>query len=243
MLTTKGYFHSQETFGTVDGPGMRYVLFLSGCQLQCSFCHNPDTWIRGNKTITVDEVIADYEQYRTFYEASGGGITVSGGEPLLQADFVRELFRACRERNIHTTLDTSGYVPLENVNKVLPYTDLVLFCVKAMDNGKHRSITAGFNNQVIDNLTYIANQVKVIVRYVIIPNVNDAQQDIDALGSFVNNLAADVAIELLPYHCLGKSKWQRLGKEYKLENVLPATNVELDQAKKWLSRQNVACFY
>ncbi len=243
MLNTKGYYHSQETFGTVDGPGMRYVLFLSGCQLQCSFCHNPDTWVKGTKTISVEEVIADYEKYRIFYEAAGGGITVSGGEPLLQADFVRDLFKACRERNIHTTLDTSGYVPLENVKKVLEYTDLVLFCVKVMDNGKHRKITAGSNEQVIGNLRYIANHGKVIIRYVVIPNVNDTKQDIEALAEYINNFPKAITVELLPYHCLGKSKWQQLGKEYKLKNVLPATNVELERAKKWLLRQNVACFY
>lgn len=236
----QAYYHSIETFGTVDGPGIRYVLFMAGCRLGCRFCHNPDTWVSGDKTISVAEILADYEQYRCFYQASGGGITVSGGEPLLQAGFVAALFAACRERAIPTVLDTSGYAGLSDLELVLPHTDMALFSVKAVDPAKHRFLTCGDNAGIIANLRYAAVKTQVVVRYVVIPGVNDTRKDILALGRLVLSLASEVPVELLAYHTLGREKWRKLGLRYDLEAVGEAAQSDLEQVKDILTSIRVA---
>jgi pyruvate formate lyase activating enzyme len=230
----KAYYHSIETFGTVDGPGIRYVLFLAGCNLGCVFCHNPDTWPRGEKTITVAQVLKDLSMYRSFYELSGGGITVSGGEPLLQAEFVAELFRACKAERIHTVLDTSGYTSQQNIALVVPYVDQVLFCLKAVNPAVHQQLTVAGNDDIIANLRYVATVATVIVRYVIIPGINDFPSDIVALASLLSTLPKPVKVELLPYHTLGRHKWESLGLQYNLSAVPDAKPDDIHNAKKIL---------
>jgi len=237
------YYHSVETFGTVDGRGIRYVLFLAGCTLGCAFCHNPDTWSRGDKTITVAEVLTDFAKYRPFYEASGGGITVSGGEPLLQAEFVAELFKACREQGIHTTLDTSGYASRQSLALVAPYTDEALFCVKAIDPLKHKELTAADNTLILDNLSYLAQVVPLTLRYVIIPGVNNSEADILALADLVKTLPQAVAVELLAYHTLGREKWAKLGLAYRFDGIPDATEDDIAGAKRQLESQGIAVLY
>lgn len=231
----KGYYHSIEPFGTVDGPGIRYVLFLAGCALSCDFCHNPDTWERGNKTITVEEVLADLEKYRSFYDASGGGITVSGGEPLLQPEFVAALFQACTERGIHTTLDTAGYCPAANVAQVLPYTKLVLFGLKAVDPLVHERLTRVQPTEIISNLRSVCASVPVVVRYVVIPGVNNRRTDWEALKLLVQSLPGKVTVDLLPYHLQGKIKWECLGKEYPLPDIAAADAKDVAEGKQILT--------
>lgn len=236
----KGYYHSIETFGTVDGPGIRYVLFLSGCQLRCSFCHNPDTWEQGSQLITVAEVLADVERYRNFYDKSGGGITVSGGEPLLQAEFVAELFRNCQERGIHTLLDTSGCAQLENLQLVLSYTDQIQFSIKAVDVVKHQQLTAMGNEEILVNLRYVAEQkIFLVIRYVVIPEVNDSMADLQKLADLVNNLLGKASVELLGYHTMGLEKWRQLGWKYRLEHIHAATEQDLAIAKIILNQHGV----
>lgn len=229
----QAYYHSIEEFGTVDGQGIRFVLFLAGCNLGCSFCHNPDTWARGSKQISIEQVLERYSEYQDFYQASGGGITVSGGEPLQQAEFVAALFKACQERDIHTTLDTSGHAPNLALMQVLPYTNEVLFCLKASCESKYRLLTNAGVQDILKNLEYIAARTACTVRYVVIPGVNDQPEDICALKSILNKLPT-ARLELLAYHNLGMSKWQQLGWEYKLKEVRPAIAEDLARVKRLL---------
>lgn len=239
----EGYIHSVETFGTVDGPGIRYVLFLSGCNLQCIFCHNPDTWTRGNKTMTVEEVLADYERYRVFYDQSGGGITLSGGEPLLQAEFVAELFKCCRQRKIHTIVDSAGYCPQKNVKIVLPYVDKVLFCLKTAVPSKHHYLTGQDLQPVLENLKLLSASVPVIIRYVVIPGVNDLPEDVTAVSQILLSLPQIPPVELLPYHCLGIKKWDMLGKPYKLAGVRPAAQEDVVNFGTRLEQRGLEVLY
>ena len=236
----QGYYHSVETFGTVDGKGIRYVLFLSGCSLGCRFCHNPDTWERGSQTITVSEVLADYRRYRPYYEASGGGITVSGGEPLLQAEFVADLFAACRAEGIHTTLDTSGFAPMAALAKVLPYTDAVLFGLKAAKEETHRLLTNAGSDSIQENLAYVAAApVELTARYILIPGVNDGKEELSALAELLGSLPRPVALDLLPYHNLGAAKWERLGWPYSLTGIRPATDEDVEKVRRFLEGEGL----
>jgi len=219
----EGYYHSIEHFGTVDGQGIRYVLFLSGCQLRCRFCHNPDTWPQGDQMINTAEVLADILRYRNFYDASGGGVTLSGGEPVLQSQFILELLATCRAHSIHTTIDTAGYYDQENMTVILPYTDAALFSIKVVSPTKHRWLTAFDNAQIISNLNYITHHIPVTVRYVVIPGITDLQEDIQALISLIHSLPKPVPVELLAYHTYGRQKWQALQMSYPLDHIPEAT--------------------
>ena len=235
----QGYYHSIEHFGTVDGIGIRYVLFLSGCQLRCRFCHNPDTWLQGNQTITTEKVLADILRYRHFYDPSGGGITLSGGEPLLQPEFVAELLAACRSHGIHTTIDTAGYYDQQNMVTVLPYTDAALFSIKAVDPQKHQWL-AGFDNQkILENLHYMVERIPVTLRYVVIPGITDSAEDIQSLMDLIHSLPKPVPVELLAYHTYGRQKWQDLKMKYTLENIPEATPEDLILVAHALIEQNI----
>ncbi len=243
MTQQYGYYHSIETFGTVDGRGIRYVLFLAGCSLGCKFCHNPDTWVRGEKTITVDAVMTDIKKYRRYYEASGGGITLSGGEPLMQPDFVAEIFKRCREKRVHTTLDTAGNYPAEHLDRVLPYTDAVLFSIKAVDPVKHRWLTGADNTRILANLRKVSTVLPVAVRYVVIPGITNGQEDIDALAGLVQSLPGEAAVELLPYHTFGRKKWAELGRTYLLEGVPDATVQDVARVQAMLKERDIDVLY
>lgn len=238
-----GYYHSKETFGTVDGKGIRYVLFLAGCSLGCAFCHNPDSWVRGDKKITVEEVMVDLEQYRSFYESSGGGITVSGGEPLLQPEFVAELFKACHEAKIHTTVDTAGFYQQEVLDAVLKYTDHVLFSLKAVDAEVHQYLTKADNAQILKNLAYIAARKPISLRYVVVPGINDTEKEISALAALLKKIGGEVKVELLGYHTMGVYKWQELGMDYKLADVKPASKADVQRVRVQLENAGIAMQY
>jgi len=235
----QGYYHSIEHFGTVDGQGIRYVLFLSGCQLRCRFCHNPDTWQQGSQLISTEQVLADILHYRHFYDGSGGGITVSGGEPLLQSQFVAELFAACQNHNIHTTIDTAGYYDQENITAVLPYTKAVLFSIKAVDPQKHRQLAGFDNHQILSNLHYFTQHIPVTLRYVVIPGITTSDEDIQALAGLVHSLPAPVPVELLPYHSLGRQKWQALQMNYTLAHVPDATLQDVTLVANLLKKKGI----
>jgi len=235
----EGYYHSIERFGTMDGTGIRYVLFLSGCQLRCRFCHNPDTWLPGNQTISTVQVLADILRYRHFYDASGGGLTLSGGEPLLQSQFATELLSACHTHAIHTTIDTGGYYDQQNITAILPYTDAALFSIKAVDPQKHRWL-AGFDNaQIISNLNYMTQHLTVTLRYVVIPGVTNSAEDIQALVNLIHSLPRPVNVELLPYHTYGRQKWQALQMNYTLDHIPEATPSDVEIVAECLMAQDI----
>ncbi|MGM0442622.1 MAG: pyruvate formate-lyase-activating protein [Fibrobacterota bacterium] len=216
-------YHSLETMGTLDGPGLRTVLFLQGCHMRCLYCHNRDMWdMSGGRESTVEEIVQELKKYRVFYDTSGGGLTLSGGDPLCQAGAVRELFAACREAGIHTALDTSGCLPLnDSVRAVLAETDLVLLDIKQMDAKKHKALTGHDNHLTLDFARYLSrNRVPFWVRYVIVPGWSDSPRDAVALGRFCAGLDNPPdRMDLLAYHPLGEHKWQELGYSYPLKGV------------------------
>lgn len=223
----KGNIHSIETMGLVDGPGIRVVVFFQGCALRCTFCHNPDTWaISGGESITPVELVDKIERYKTYFKNSGGGVTFSGGEPLLQPDFLIEVLKLCRERGIHTTIDTAG-VGAGRYEEILRYVDLILFDVKHYNPKEYSEITG---REVRESLKFleIAQEmnVKMWIRHVVMPGVTDTVEDMQNLADFIKELKNVEKIELLPYHLLGTNKYEILNMEYKLEGM-PA----MDKAK------------
>ncbi|WP_373801723.1 pyruvate formate-lyase-activating protein [Bacteroides heparinolyticus] len=233
----KGRIHSLETMGTVDGPGMRMVLFLQGCPLRCAYCHNPDTWSadRGD-WISVEEVWDKFQRNMSFYE--GGGITVSGGEALLQVPFLIELFRFFKERNIHTCLDTSGicFNPfdedmLAQYRELLAVTSLVILDIKEIDDEKHRWLTGKSNASVLAFAKFLNKQKTPFwVRHVLVPGITDNLSGLYKLGLFLGPLDQLKAVDCLPYHVMGIPKYEELGLSYRLKNIPAATKEEAKAA-------------
>jgi pyruvate formate lyase activating enzyme len=231
----KGRIHSMETFGTVDGPGIRFVLFMQGCALQCRFCHNPDTWDTATgRQVTVDEILQEIEPYLPYYRGSGGGITVTGGEPTLQAPFVAQLFKACKERfGLHTALDSSGFCDTTNASELIDYTDLVLLDLKQINKEKHEWLTTQPNDQILTFAKWLSERNKPAwIRHVLIPGITDQPEDLIALGEFMGQLANVEKFELLPYHRMGVYKWQQLGRVYELEGVPAPSDREVERARQ-----------
>ncbi|NWN98429.1 MAG: pyruvate formate lyase-activating protein [Bacillus sp. (in: Bacteria)] len=238
-----GRIHSVESFGAVDGPGLRYVVFTQGCLLRCQYCHNADTWKIGNgKEMTVQEIMDDVLSYLPFFEASGGGITVSGGEPLLQMDFLIELFKECKKHGIHTTIDSSGGPfnrrPnfMEKLDELSQYTDLILLDLKHIDSEKHKFITGMTNEHILDFAQYLSKKnIPVWIRHVLVPTLSDFDEDLLRLADFIKTLNNVEKIEVLPYHKLGVYKWESLGLEYKLKDVEPPSQERVENAKRILN--------
>ena len=231
---SKGRIHSIETMGTVDGPGIRYVVFTQGCPLRCVFCHNRDAWDpRGGREITVDELIQDVKQYLPFYKSSGGGITATGGEPTLQSDFVRELFaRAKDELGLNTAMDTSGFVDIDKVEELLKVTDLVLLSIKHIDEIKHEEITGVSSRKIFAFMKYLREINKPVwIRYVVIPGLTDDREDVRRLAEFLTEFPNIQMVDILPYHTMGVYKWEAMGLEYPLKGV-PSPDVKsVDEIK------------
>lgn len=238
-----GNIHSIETCGTVDGPGIRYVVFTQGCLLRCQYCHNADTWNIGEgRDVSVDEIMQDVKSYIPFMKASGGGITISGGEPLLQLDFLLELLKKCKKAKIHTTIDTSGGCFhfersfLDKIDEVLKYTDLVLLDLKHFDSKKHIKLTGKPNEQIKNFALYLnEKKVPIWIRHVLVPGITDSHEDLKNLGSFIKSLDHVEKIEVLPYHRLGVYKWKALGLKYPLEEVESPSDESVKLAYKLLS--------
>lgn len=239
----KGRVHSVETYGTVDGPGIRYVLFMQGCLLRCQFCHNPDTWKMGDgKLMTVEEVVKDIESYLPFFKSSNGGVTVSGGEPLLHTKFLVELFKELKKLGVHTALDTSGgsfsRSPsfIESLDELLSLTDLVMLDLKQIDDEKHKVLTGKTNQHILEFANYLAEKnATVWVRHVLIPGVTDVDEDLERLARFIHTLPNVEKVEVLPYHELGVYKWKELGIDYALEGVQPPTEDRVKNAERILA--------
>ncbi len=229
-----GRIHSIESFGTVDGPGIRLVVFLQGCPLRCAYCHNPDTWeMGGGDSMTVEDILSLYRKNRSFYQK--GGITVTGGEPLVQAEFVKELFTACRAEGIHTCLDTSGILfdGSAKFDALLAQTDLVMLDIKHIDPVRHRQLCGADNQNVLAFARYLAQKkVPLWVRHVVVPSLNDDEASLAGLGEFLASLDNLAALDVLPYHTLGVHKYQELGLPYRLEGVAPATMAQAHAARE-----------
>ena len=229
--------HSIESFGTVDGPGIRFVLFLQGCHLQCKYCHNRDTWdINGGEYKSVDEIVEKINRYKNYIIPSGGGVTVTGGEPLIQASFVLELFKKLKENGIHTCVDTSGMFALtDGIKEVLKYTDLFLLDIKHIDDEKCKELVGVSNKKELEFARYLSdNNIKMWIRQVLVPGYTDNEQDLLKLKDFLATLKTLEKVQVLPYHNMGKYKWEKLGLEYPLEGVREANQEDIDIAKKIL---------
>ncbi|MFS0637508.1 pyruvate formate-lyase-activating protein [Mesobacillus foraminis] len=242
-----GNIHSIETLGTVDGPGIRYIVFTQGCLLRCQFCHNADTWEIGTgKQMSVSKIIEDLQTYLPFIEASGGGITVSGGEPLLQIPFLTELFKECKKLGIHTTIDSSGgcYSSSshfqQQLAELLKYTDLILLDLKHIDREKHKKLTGLTNEHILEFARFLSDhQVPIWVRHVLVPGTTDSHEDLDKLGKFIGTLNNVSKVEVLPYHKLGVYKWEALGMEYPLQGVEPPSEESVQKAYRLLTAEVV----
>jgi pyruvate formate lyase activating enzyme len=228
LISKKGRIHSIETCGTVDGPGIRYVIFTQGCPLRCLYCHNPDCrHPEDGKEVTVDELIADLQKYQSYINFSGGGVTVTGGEPLMQPEFITEIFRRCQELEIHTALDTSGYVNLATAKPVLNNVDLVLLDIKSFDKQTYNQVTQVALEPTLKFARYLdeINQ-PAWIRFVLVPNLTDASKNINGLAKFISELNNIERVEILPFHKMGEHKWERLGYDYQLKNT-PSASPEL----------------
>lgn len=218
-----GYVHSCETCGTLDGPGMRYVLFLSGCQLRCLYCHNPDTWhLKHGRRTTVQEAMADIGKYADFLRRYRGGVTVSGGEPLVQAPFLARILRRCKELGLHTALDTNGYLGDRVQGQLMDDIDLFLLDLKSWDRDTHLALTGVEPGPCFDFARRLSDSAKAMwIRFVLVPGVTDAEDNVAGLAAFVASLDGVERVEVLPFHKMGEFKWQELGLEYKLTETQP----------------------
>jgi len=229
----KGLIHSFETFGTKDGPGIRFVLFLQGCPLRCLYCHNPDAWIpSGNKyEMSAGEVMQEIRKVKSFLRK--GGVTVSGGEPLLQPDFVAELFQMCKEEGLHTAVDTSGYILNDKVKEVLRYTDLVLLDIKHINPVKYKNLTARPLEPTLKFMAYLSEIEKPVwLRYVLVPGFTDEEQDLNEWAEYVSQYKNVERVDILPFHQMGIHKWEQIGKEYKLKDIPTPSQEEIDKATR-----------
>lgn len=238
-----GKIHSLESFGAADGPGVRFVIFLQGCNMRCKFCHNPDTWAKddGYTEMTADEVLKKAMRYKSYW-GDCGGITVSGGEPLLQADFVAELFKKAKQQGISTALDTSGqpFTTEEpffsEFNSLIGNTDLVLLDIKHIDAEEHKKLT-GFDNGNILRMAQYLSEIgkKMWIRHVLVPGINSDDKYLHRLAEFIKTLKTVEKTEILPYHTLGKFKWDNLGISYPLEGIPTPTKEQIHRAEEILN--------
>lgn len=247
-----GNIHSVESFGSADGPGVRYIIFLKGCQMRCKYCHNPDTWAKpcgsmdspkeGEQWLSAEEVLKKAKRYQAYWK-NNGGITVSGGEALLQIDFLLELFTLAKKEGIHTCLDTSGnpFTKKEpffsKFEQLMAVTDLVMLDIKEMDEEKHKRLTGQSNANILEMARYLSDHGKAMwIRHVLVPGVTDDETDLLALRDFVKTLKTVERVEVLPYHTLGVFKWKELGLPYGLDGIVPPTEEEVKRARKLLGQ-------
>lgn len=234
-----GHIHSTESFGAADGPGVRFVIFTQGCKMRCRYCHNPDTWkIGGGEEVTADELLKKALRYKAYWK-NGGGITVSGGEPLLQIDFLIDLFKKAKAQGVNTVIDTAGnpFTREEpffsKFSALMEYTDLLMLDIKEINPLRHKDLTGFENTNILDMARYLSDIGKPVwIRHVLVPGHSDFDEDLDALGAFIKTLTNVQRVEVLPYHTLGKFKWENLGIKYSLEGVNPPSEERVQNAKK-----------
>ncbi len=238
METTIGRIHSLESFGTVDGPGIRFVVFLQGCPLRCKFCHNPDTWdVRGGTSYTPEELIGEILKYKSFMDYSGGGVTFTGGEPLLQAQFLLEVCRLLKPHGISVAIDTSGYIWNDAVKELLEYTDLVLLDIKNYDPIVYQEVTGVKLDPTLKLLDYLReHQIAVWVRYVLVPGLTDNLSSVEKLSEHLDQYPNVAKIELLAFHKMGEYKWKELGLNYTLSDTKEPDQELLQKTKEIFER-------
>lgn len=234
MAEILGKIHSIESCGTVDGPGIRFVVFTQGCPLRCMYCHNPDSWnYDTDNLMSADEILTQYEGVKAF---CGGGITVTGGEPLVQIDFVIELFKKAHDRGIHTALDTSGLLfnrdNTAKIDELLKYTSLVMLDIKHIDDEEHKKLTKHSNKNILDFARYLSeNNIPTWIRHVVVPGITYNEEYLTRLGEFLAELKNVKALDVLPYHDMAIPKYENLGIEYPLKGVPPLTHDEALKAR------------
>ena len=234
-----GHIHSTESFGAADGPGVRFIVFMQGCHMRCRYCHNPDTWkMDGGDEVTADEILKRALRFKPYW-GKDGGITISGGEPLLQIDFVIELFKKAKELGINTCIDTAGnpFTKAEpffsKFEELMKYTDLLLLDLKEINPTRHKDLTGFDNSNIIEMAKYLSEINKPVwIRHVLVPEHSDFDEDLDALGDFIDTLSNVDRVEILPYHTLGKFKWENLGIPYTLESISPPSAERIENAKQ-----------
>ena len=238
----EGRVSSVQSMGAVDGPGLRYVVFLQGCPLRCAYCHNPETWdLTGGTPYTAEDLCKTILRYRPYF-GENGGVTVSGGEPLLQLDFVSEVFRLARAKKVQTALDTSAqpFAPdnaewMARFDRLLENTDLVILDLKEIDDEKHKKLTGHSNKNILAMAQYVAARgVDLWVRHVLVPGLTDDADGLRQLDAFIKTLPTVRRVEILPYHTLGLFKWQNLGIPYPLDGVRVPTAEEVETAEQLL---------
>lgn len=230
-----GYIHSTESFGTVDGPGVRFVVFFQGCPLRCLYCHNPDTWkFSGGRQVTAEELLEEYDSYKEFLKT--GGITATGGEPMAQPEFLAELFSLAKMRGVHTCLDTSGAVfdPQNHgkIDRIIDNTDLVMLDIKHIDTVEHKKLTGMGNEHILAFAEYLRDRkIPLWVRHVVVPGISDGEDELFRLGEYLSGLGNLKALDVLPYHDMGKVKYRNLGIDYPLSDTLPLCKEDAVKAR------------
>ena len=236
-----GKIHSFESLGAVDGPGIRFVIFMQGCNLKCKYCQNRDTWdINSGTGYTVKEVIEKIMRYKNYMVASNGGVTLSGGEPLLQQDFVIALFQELKKQNISTCIDTSGMFGItDKIKQIVDLTDVFLLDIKSINDETCKHLTGFSNKQELEFAKYVSEKNKRLwIRQVLVPGITDKKEDLLQLKEFLDSLNVE-KFEFLPYHNLGKYKWEKLGFPYELEDVRTANNDDVKRAKKIMNIEDM----
>lgn len=238
MTQSSGFIHSIESFGTVDGPGIRFVVFFQGCPMRCLYCHNPDTWhLTDGQQMTVEEILAQFRKNKAFY--TKGGITATGGEPLMQLDFLTALFEAAKAEGVHTCLDTSGitFRPeeeqlTERFDRLMDATDLIMLDLKQVIPERHKALTGQSNENILAFARYASEKGKRLwIRHVVVPGWTDDEESLTALGRFMAELKSVKALDVLPYHTLGVHKYQQMGVPYPLDGVEPLEQMDAERAR------------
>jgi pyruvate formate lyase activating enzyme len=239
MLT--GRVHSIESMGLVDGPGVRTVVFLQGCKLRCAYCHNPDTWaMSGGTETTPEELLRKIMRFKPYFERSGGGVTFSGGDPLLQPEFLLEMLKLCKENEIHTAIDTAGY-GFGEYDEILSYADLVLLDIKHVDDFGYKNLT-GRSKHGLDQFLKALDRsnTKVWIRHVVVPGITDGKEHMERLEEIIKVIKNVEKVELLPYHTLGVQKYEKLGIPYRLIELEP---MDKKQVKEFEDKINKEIMY
>lgn len=235
-----GRIHSLESFSKVDGPGIRYVVFMQGCNLRCSFCHNPDTWnVTGGIEIEADKLVEKILKAKPYMKKSGGGVTFSGGEPLLQAEFLTKVCKKLKRHNIHIAIDTAGNFDIENekINELFNYVDLFLFDIKHIDSSEHNLLVGAKNDKILKMATYISNiwKIPMWIRIVYLPGITDKNNALYRLRKYITTLKSVKKVDILPYHEMGIYKWEKLGIKYKLKEQRVPDADECSKVREFLN--------